>query len=259
MLNNALKLSPDAVTADEWYFQGSLLFTLGRNGDARTSYEKALAMDQGNASFWWRHGLTLDCLGLYEESLQSHSHALKLSPLDQLIWLGYADSLADLGRYQEALESVNHAISLPPTSADAAATLYLFKALLELHFGQTDEALQSWRTAISFDLESLSWSVVAFGIFLEAIKMGHRTFVRKLIEEAQMEETFFPLIRAMDYLATGDEALIETLTPEMRPIVEEVVASLRTATETAPPPKTPPGKRTRATSGSQRTGRRRHN
>jgi hypothetical protein len=49
----------------------------------------------------------------------------------------------------------------------------------------------------------------------------------QLITEAGMEEQLFPLARAIAYLQTGDEALIEKLSPEVRGIVEEVVAKLK--------------------------------
>jgi hypothetical protein len=64
-------------------------------------------------------------------------------------------------------------------------------------------------------------------VLLEVAKTGKLEFARQLITEAGMEERLFPLARAIDYLQTGDEALIEKLSPEVRGIVEEVVAKLK--------------------------------
>jgi hypothetical protein len=58
-------------------------------------------------------------------------------------------------------------------------------------------------------------------------KVGKPEFARQLIAEADMEDQLFPLARAIDYLQTGDEAMIEKLSPEVRGIVEEVVAKLK--------------------------------
>ena len=52
-------------------------------------------------------------------------------------------------------------------------------------------------------------------------------FVRKLIETSNLEEPLFPLARALDYLITGDETLIEKLSPEVRVIVDEIIDTLR--------------------------------
>jgi len=73
---------------------------------------------------------------------------------------------------------------------------------------------------------------------------GHLGFARELIAESGLEEELFPLARALDHLLTGDEALIEKLSPEVRGIVEEIVKKLG-------PPKEAPGKpaRRRVTTG----------
>ena len=64
---------------------------------------------------------------------------------------------------------------------------------------------------------------------------GHARRVREVIAETQTEEIFFPLARALDYLFSGDEALIEKLSPEMRPLVSEIVDKLRPSVEAATP------------------------
>ena len=61
-------------------------------------------------------------------------------------------------------------------------------------------------------------------------------FIRQLIAETDLEEQLFPLARAIDYLQTGDAALIEKLSPEVKGIVEKVVETLRTVTQDAAVP-----------------------
>lgn len=49
----------------------------------------------------------------------------------------------------------------------------------------------------------------------------------QLIQSSGLDEHFFPLIRAIDYMQTGDEALLEKLSPEVRGVVDEIMARLR--------------------------------
>jgi DNA-binding transcriptional ArsR family regulator len=58
---------------------------------------------------------------------------------------------------------------------------------------------------------------------------------RRLIAKSGLEGMLFPLARALDYLLTGDEALIEKLSPEVRGFVEEIVQKFGPA---KPPPTT---------------------
>lgn len=51
----------------------------------------------------------------------------------------------------------------------------------------------------------------------------------RVIEEIGLREEFFPLNRALEYLQTQDEALIEKLSPEMKEAVQVVVNDLRSS------------------------------
>jgi hypothetical protein len=48
-----------------------------------------------------------------------------------------------------------------------------------------------------------------------------------LIADAGLEEQLFPLARALDYLVTNDEAMIEKLSPEIKGVVKEIAEKLR--------------------------------
>ena len=66
--------------------------------------------------------------------------------------------------------------------------------------------------------------------------------IRKLLQGEELEKRFFPVLRAIDYLETGSEDVIEKLSPEVRGIVEEAVRALRhnpEDNEIAEPPKKP--------------------
>jgi hypothetical protein len=51
--------------------------------------------------------------------------------------------------------------------------------------------------------------------------------IRDVIKEVGMEQQLFPLVRAIDYVTTSDEALLEKLSPEVRRSVDEIVARIR--------------------------------
>lgn len=92
----------------------------------------------------------------------------------------------------------------------------------ELAIQDWNEALKSGRKA-----EDQDWPNEMSEALLSVARLGQLSFVRQLIAGSDLEERLFPLARAIDYLLTGHEALIEKLSPEVRGIVEEVVAKLR--------------------------------
>jgi hypothetical protein len=102
---------------------------------------------------------------------------------------------------------------------------------------QLDSATQDWRQALESGRrsESADWLNRAPDALLAVAKMGHLNFARKLIAEAELEDRLFPLARAIDYLQTGDEALVEKLSPEVKGIVQEVVAKLQLSVSKAGP------------------------
>jgi hypothetical protein len=55
--------------------------------------------------------------------------------------------------------------------------------------------------------------------------------IRELISASDPEMLFFPVIRAIDYLETNDEVLIERLSPEIRIVVQEIVNSFRISSQ----------------------------
>jgi hypothetical protein len=75
------------------------------------------------------------------------------------------------------------------------------------------------------------WSQEILEAPMQVAEMGRLKDARTMIEELGLEKALFPLARAIDYLQTGDESLIEKLSPEVRGIVEEVVAKLKATSQ----------------------------
>ncbi len=97
-------------------------------------------------------------------------------------------------------------------------------------------AVSTAQPTIAKELNQQDWLEHVSEALFGAAKIGPLDFVRKLIRESELEGPLFPLARAIDYLLTGDEALIEKLSPETRGIVVEVIATLgETHTRAMPP------------------------
>jgi len=136
----------------------------------------------------------------------------------------------------EAMTSYNRAVELKPNDGDAwfnRGVAYFGQLLIFLLQRQDDLARHAWMEALSSGKRSNheKWPTVVSEILLSLAQTGQLDLVRQLITEAQMEEQLFLLARAIEYLQSGDEALIEKLSPEVKGIVEEVVAKLRPASK----------------------------
>ena len=237
-------LALDENDASAWNDRGIALGNLGRHEEALASYDRALALDGSNAGAWYNQGSALGQLGRPEEALASFDRALALDGSNAGAWENRGVALYNLGRPEEALNSLNRALAaVAEQDTNSKVRLRLSKFEAEMALGRTAEAEEDWSAAVQAGGPQEEWVAYASQQLLAAARQGQGAFVRELIAKSQTEDQFFPLARALDYLATGDEALIEKLTPEMRPIVEAVVASLRPASERAGETPTPAARR----------------
>jgi hypothetical protein len=106
--------------------------------------------------------------------------------------------------------------------------------------GKPDQAKQEWLEAVSSTthLEKEEAQKILSNALLLVAQLSNLELVQQLIRESDLGEPLFPLARAIDYMLTGEEALIEKLSPEVRGIVEEIVASLRNVADQSKQPKT---------------------
>lgn len=269
-LDRALKLKPDNDGA--WNNRGIALDDLGRYEEAVASYDKALEIRPNDEAAWYNRGIALRNLDRYEDALASYDRALELQPDDHAAWEGRGEVLNSLHRHEEALASFDQALRSAPNCDrswwgrgyalsgldhdDEAITSYdrvleinsdldlvwynrgcvYLKLFVKLARQEKfDLAKQTWSEALESGKrsENENWPNEISKTLLEVAKTGQRGLARQLIAEAGMEEHLFPLARAIDYLQTRDEALIEKLSPEVRGIVEEVVARLKGTSSSA--------------------------
>jgi tetratricopeptide (TPR) repeat protein len=239
--DQALKLKPDNDAAC-WYFRGATLTALGRHEEALESYNQALKLKPDNDAAWNDRGTVLATLGQHEEALASYDQALKLKPDDAAAWSLRGATLGTLGRYDEALASFDQALRL---KSDNVVTwygrclVYLTKFFTGINEDTIDLARHHWSEALNSAkrMEHDKWHDMVSEALLGAALRGHLKLARQLITESDLEEPLFAVARALDYVFTGKEDLLEKLSPEVRGIVEEVVSKLREVAGQAEQPK----------------------
>ena len=191
---------------------------------------------------WAMRGVAFGILSRHEESLASYDRAADLRPNIPEIWHERGKVLLALNRYEEAITSYEHAIKIKSDYSEAwyyrgLASLVKFLDLGDQ--GEFDQAREFGKKMVESCERTTNENLldVVFTSLLVVARMGHLKLVRELIYEGNLEEQLLPLARAIDYLQTGDEALIERLSPEVKGIVEEVVAKLRPVAKKTKPPK----------------------
>ena len=200
-------------------------------------------------------GFSLFMLSDYEEAEVSLLEANRRGGNHVRSWIGLSVCSFQSQDFPSALTRIEKAIAALNTEMQ---NTHIFYSLLGIklqylvYSKPNEEIFLSLQQLVSQRKKLEEWNLET----MEALEIfctnGHAQRVREVIAETQTEEIFFPLARALDYLFSGDEALIEKLSPEMRPLVVEIVDKLRPCVEGAAQPatakrksKTPPRNRTR--------------
>jgi DNA-binding MarR family transcriptional regulator len=131
------------------------------------------------------------------------------------------------GRFDKALKFIDKALTYKPNEV----YYLLFRGFILIELQQGKEAIKTYRQGLSLLKENpeLLQDEATLGLVssvLLFLTLNDGEFTRKLMEEIGLTERFFPLARAIDYVQTRDDALLEKLSPEVRGVVEEIVAML---------------------------------
>jgi len=272
-IDRGLAAAPDSAEAHK--MRGLALEELGKHRDAVSSFDRALDLDPELTEAWMLRSVVLVQLDKKEESLISVEKACELEPKNYGALLTRAWTLWKLGRNKQLLKAADAVLNVNPNSFDAhylrgisLAALGRHKAsvkalehafknpvdhslmwdsgaasvkfLLSLSVGDLTTATEDWRameTAAQTEGGNALWVNVASLGLRQAALLGDWKFVRELITTSELEEQLFPLARALDYLLTSDEMLIEKLSPEIRKIVEEIVHVLKSSSPKSNPNK----------------------
>jgi tetratricopeptide (TPR) repeat protein len=148
LADDALFEASGSVQAHLW--RGLALMDLGRLGDARDSFERALALDAACVPALINRAAILRRQGLSEEALAACDAAIALDPDFAAARCNRGLALNDLDRPQEALQEFDRAIALAPDFAAAhgnrGKTLHALA-----RFG---EALEAYRRVIAIEPNS---------------------------------------------------------------------------------------------------------
>ncbi|MDA1312468.1 MAG: tetratricopeptide repeat protein [Acidobacteria bacterium] len=249
--DETLKLDPNNATA--LFRKGLALEELGRNEEAIAVYDEVVerfgkaeepALREQAARALFKKGFRLGEFGRHEEEIAVYDEvverfvdaeevALREPAAKALFNKGVA--LGQLGRHEEAIAVYDEVVARFVDAEEAAlreqAAMALFcKGLTLAELQRNEEELAAYEQSLSVDRNPLALEGVESS-FLTAMvrfaKLGYSARVRELIRNAGIEESLFPLVRALDYIESGDKALIEKLSPEVKGVVEEIVAELQ--------------------------------
>lgn len=201
--------------------KGNTLDSLGRSNEAISEYDKAIAIRENLINHEKRHELANDLAMAY---------------------INKGVALNNLGRLNEAVDKYNKAIELFndleqinqnwEIPVNRAKTL-LNKSILfvkQKKFSQAGDLIKE--TVELFEkIKFKELDSLIINLLFSAAEGDDYSNIRKLLQGEEMEKRFFPVLRAIDYLETGNEDLIEKLSPEVRGVVEEAVRALRHTSE----------------------------
>jgi tetratricopeptide (TPR) repeat protein len=253
--DRAVEIKPEHDAA--WNNRGNALSELGRHEEAITSYDRAVEIKPEDDMASYNRGITLVDLERHNEAIDSYDRAVEINSEKDWAWSNRGIVLFRLGRYEEAIDSINRAIEIRPQAVEIwriRTLAYLTRLTLQVEIGKLDSARADWSEALksSEHLDTADWIASVATDLARAARSGHFEFIRQLIAESDLEEQLFPLALALDHLASGDETLVDKLSPEVRGIVEEIVASLRKSPQHGQPP-TKGRPRKRKTGSKRRT------
>jgi hypothetical protein len=110
-----------------------------------------------------------------------------------------------------------------------------------------DEARAEWMELVDSFQEHDKMSKFATPMLIPLAAMGMRNlvFVDELITSSNLQEYLFPLQRAIQFVRTRDDSLIQKLSPEVRGAVTQIVADIERGLQEAKAEAKPPTKKTK--------------
>jgi hypothetical protein len=228
--DQVIEIKPD--TPYVWFNRGVALIRLSRHEEAVESFKHALTTDPTNPYALQNLGVSLSKSGKIEEALESLKRAVDIKPDYAIAWYNLGNTLGRLDRTEEAIASYDRALQVEPEYTPALhnrSLEYLVKFADHISKNEIDLAREAWNNSniSARSINDKRWIEFAAEGILMAALFKSSDLALQLIQESGLEEQFFSLSRAVEYIQTGDEALLEKLSPEVRGIVEKVIARLR--------------------------------
>ena len=148
--------SSDAIESVQWAHRYHYAFS--RLEAARTSYQRALALEPGLVIGWIGYASVLEDLKADDaELLKAYERATQLGSMDSYVWLQYGSLLADkFEKFREAEKALTRAVELDSTRAWPWIRLGLIQFE---HLAEYKAAEKSYRKALALeDSNPLFWS-----------------------------------------------------------------------------------------------------
>ncbi|MCH8506676.1 MAG: PEP-CTERM system TPR-repeat protein PrsT, partial [Ectothiorhodospiraceae bacterium] len=123
---------------------GGIYLNMGRNDDARASFQRALELDRNSVQTLFNLGLLAADEGELDQAVQYFEQGLERSPGNLGVKLRLADVHQQRGDGQAALRWLNRAVESHPESPQAAVALARF----QYAFGEPDEAVRAAERAV---------------------------------------------------------------------------------------------------------------
>ena len=250
-INYAATLKPESEQV--WYLQGRLLQKSHRFEEALQSYNKSIAINPNDSNTWYQHGKILEELHRFDKALQSYESAIAIKSDDASYWIEHSTLLlTKFNRTDDAIQGFDKAILLNPRASNAwlgRSGAYFSKTLQYLTDLDFDAIKTSWLETLTSlqHLDENTRQALNANIIDGLIELAkpNQAIIRSLLSETEPNSPFFPLARALDYLHTGDPALIEKLSPETKGVVEAIVQKLGKPAQPARKPKSRKAKSSR--------------
>jgi len=130
-----------------------------------------------------------------------------------------------LVRQLEQLEIERQALEDPDASAGDDSDFSVRFAVCTL-LGDAARASEAWRalTAQPYQDAKIDETIV---LLTRLARDGHAKFLLETIRTSTWAEPLAPLLRALEYVESGDRDIIEKLSPEVRLVVEDLVARIQ--------------------------------
>lgn len=197
-------------------------------------FDAALQLNERDAEIWRNKAIALYFMQRYEEALPYNSKAVELNPGDASNWNSQATILESLDRFDEALAAYQRALDIDAHHLFVKDNLVRLLPKIEDYLRQAiqqnnEDAVHRYWQSLSMAIETEPGKQICKRCVLFAAELGQWALARQLLETAGLGEELFPLARALEFLQTGDQEVIDRLSPEVRGAVKLVAEDLRAA------------------------------
>jgi tetratricopeptide (TPR) repeat protein len=240
-LHKALELQPDDPQA--WNDLGVAYGIKGEYDQAIKACRKALELKPDFYQAWNNLGNAYKGKGEYEQAVEAYTRAIEIAG-DEFVAVVYLSNrhkvFLQLNRKAEALQDVETAYRIITQHQDEElardTALYLLLLNLDLsqeeaHQSNEKRALEHYQKALNYlsqapqdqtqDLLALYFKKL---FQAKAIKLAEEALALLEAQGQDWAELMRPYRAALDYLKTKDKTILQRLFPEIRQIVEEMVA-----------------------------------